>query len=184
MSGSKPDFAASLPILTSRSTSRVLAASFAAALILLARRNESTESTASNSSTVFAALFDCRCPMRWKCEPLSFRASAALVANSCTRFSPKMRSPDSYASRIAVAGKVLLTPMSVIPLPSRPARAAASWMRSRMRAMFSAIKNVLSVLPGAQAEECEQAGDDYAQPACPHYDGHSVHRDVHVHEDA
>src|SRR5207249_9836962 len=68
-----------------------------------------------------------------------FRSNlSALLANSCTRFSPKRRNPAAYASRMRSGGCVLVTAMSAISSGLRPARLAAA-TRSRTRATFSAI---------------------------------------------
>ncbi len=57
------------------------------------RRNESTESTAANSSTALAALLLCRCPIRWNSASRRSRSESILPANSCTRFSPNNLAP-------------------------------------------------------------------------------------------
>src|SRR3989475_8807742 len=71
--------------------------------------------------------------------PSRSRNLSAVLANSCTRFSPKRRNPAAYASRMRSGGCVLVTAMSAISIGLRPARRAVAAMRSRTRATFSAI---------------------------------------------
>src|SRR5580658_1637772 len=137
--GATPLFALSPPTLISISARNILFAPAAIEFSFSAIRTESTESTASNNSTAFAALFVWRCPIKCHSESLRSRRAVAFPENSCTRFSPKTRSPALYASRILSTGKVLLTPISVTSSGLRPTRRAAAAIRSRTSTTFSAI---------------------------------------------
>ena len=87
----------------------------------LRQRSESSVSTEENSSAARAALFDCRCPIRWNSAHVA-EPSGAFSANSCTRFSPKSRMPSALAAIIADAGCIFETAISATSARGRPAR--------------------------------------------------------------
>src|SRR5438309_4061210 len=137
-SGATPLFAVSPPTLISIKTANFLESFCADAFNFSASCKESTESIAENSSAALATLLDCRWPIMCHSAASRSRNLSALLANSCTRFSPKRRNPAAYASRMRSGGCVLVTAMSAISSGLRPARLAAA-TRSRTRATFSAI---------------------------------------------
>ncbi len=113
--------------LISSSTGSVRPLAAAADSSRSARRRESTESTASKSVAAFAALFDCRCPIRCACSGCVARSavhSGCLVSNSCTLFSPTWVTPSSATAAMAAAGCILVTAISVI-VSTGPVRAVA-----------------------------------------------------------
>ena len=84
-------------------------------------------------AAAFRALFDCRWPMR--CHRSLVSADCAIFCRaSWTLFSPKSSWPASAAARTASMGWVLETAISRTSSGFRPARPAASAMRSRTSA--------------------------------------------------
>src|SRR5687768_15760851 len=63
--------------------------------------------------------------------------AAAFFHNSCGRFSPRSRSPNSAATAATCADTVFVTATSVTLLASRPARRQASAIRARTLAIRS-----------------------------------------------
>ena len=133
--GDRPLLAASPPTLISIRAVNFFESFSAEEFNFSASFKESTESIAANNSAAFAALFDCKWPIMCHSASSRSRSASALLANSCTRFSPT--SPAACASRMRSGGCVLVTAMSAISPGLRPARRAADAMRSRTRATFS-----------------------------------------------
>src|SRR6185437_15954718 len=122
------------------------------------RRRESTESTPSKSCAARAVLFDCTGPMQVKATPdcaentPAASSAGCFAANSCTRFSPKSRSPAVYASTIASGGCVFETAISRTDSRVRSDLRHATAICSSSFAMLLAMGMILNS-PFAQGEE-------------------------------
>ena len=146
--GETPNFVSSAATFTSMNTriSRV-----AAALIASTRRSESTLWSISKRSIAVGTLLRCKCPTRCQraAAPCS-RIAWILGVASCTRFSPKSRSPASNAARTISTECVFDTPTSVMSCGERPARSAAAATRARTVARLVAMSVIArSVADGA-----------------------------------
>src|SRR5215207_7129309 len=99
---------------------------------------------------------------------------AAFSAASCTRFSPKIRTPAAYASLINSGPWVLVTGISRTSLGSRPTLRQASSTLARTLARFSATPMLSRLGPtGSEGDHAESREDREAQTeagvACGHF---------------
>ncbi len=88
-----------------------------------------------------------------QCTGKSARRSA-FSQSCCGRFSPSKRQPASANARISASPTYLVTATSVIASARRPAAAAASAIRARTRARFSAILSMISGIRARGGADC------------------------------
>ena len=136
-----PVLACSSPRLISMRTGRILPTFSAAAFSFSASFTESMESTASKNSAAFAALFDCKCPIR--CQSASVRSrKRRLYPQTPARGSRQIREGPRRRPRALIRRETSCSPHQRDVSRISPGAASSLAIRSRMRAMFSTMDTV------------------------------------------